>query len=49
MIEKRFNPENKLYLSQVSFKNLKESLNSFLYEADKNSDYDTALKLIPYL
>jgi hypothetical protein len=49
IIERRFNPKNKVLLGKFSFQNLKDSLDLFLYEADKENEVDSVVGLIPYL
>jgi len=49
MISKRFSPNTKIYLGKTSTKNLKESIDLFLYESDKASDLDNVIRLKPFL
>lgn len=48
LVRRRFNPDAKLFLGKVASKNVKECFDAFLYEADKDSDHENAIRLVPY-
>lgn len=39
-LERRFKPAMKIYSSKACFGNFKESIDLFLYEADKEQDFE---------
>lgn len=47
-MQRRFNPDAKLFIGKVASKNLKECFDLFLYESDKDNDLDNVIKLIPF-
>ncbi len=48
LIERRFKPENKIFLGKSSFSNLKECIDLLLYEDANDSEHASALQLMQY-
>ncbi len=45
-LERRFSKaEDKIFLGKTSLNNLKESMNLFLYEADKQKDFENVIRI----
>ena len=49
IIERRFNPSQKVMLGKNSFQNLKDSLDLLLFEAEKEVDASSVIRLLPFL
>ncbi|CDW78919.1 UNKNOWN [Stylonychia lemnae] len=49
ILERRFNLDSKVLLGKNSFQNLKEALDVFLFESNKENDIENAARVINYL
>lgn len=49
IIERRFKPSQKVLLGKTSFQNLKDSLDLLLFEAEKDIDANSVIRLLPFM